>query len=451
MFDWASQPYNTVLLTFIFGPYFAEIVSNQGISAGVDEAQANANAQSLWTLGLTISGIVIALLAPILGAVADSTGRRMPYVYAFSFFYILGSAGLWLAYPDASNTVLVLAFFIVGLIGMEFATAFTNAMLPELGGPSDLGRISGSGWAVGYAGGLVALVIVLCFLAENNEGRTLIGIAPILGLDTELREGTRSVGPFTALWYFVFMIPFFVWVRRDNNVSVAATGSVKSGLVGLVKTLRKLPESPSFAAYLGSSMLYRDGLSGMYTIGGIYAYGVLGWSVVDVGIFGILTVAFGAVAAWVGGYADSKYGPKPVIVACVILLCLAAIGIVSISRTSIMGLAVSESSAAPDIAFYLCGAIIGAAGGVLQAASRTMLVRQANPTRMTEAFGIYALAGKATAFLAPALISLATYLSDSQRIGVSPVLGLFLFALLLLLWVKPEGEDASKWDAEPSA
>ncbi len=447
MFDWASQPYNTLLLTFIFGPYFAEVLSNQGIAAGVEPSLAKANAQGVWTLGLTISGLFIALLAPILGAVADSTGRRMPYIYVFSLLYVVGSGSLWLAYPDASNTTLILAFFIIGLIGMEFATAFTNAMLPELGGPDEIGRISGSGWAIGYVGGLVALVIVLFFLAENAQGRTLIGIKPLFGLDTSLREGTRSVGPFTALWYAVFMIPFFLWVQSNQPKNVKVRGSVKEGLEDLKKTLRKLPESPSFAAYLGSSMLYRDGLSGMYTIGGVYAYGVLGWSVVDVGIFGILTVTFGAIFAYIGGFADSRYGPKPVITTCVILLCLAALGIVSISREALLGFPVAETSTLPDIAFYVNGAIIGAAGGVLQAASRTMLVRQANPNRMTEAFGIYALAGKATAFLAPALISLATAISGSQRVGVSPVLGLFLIALLLLIWVKPEGEDKTVWDA----
>lgn len=448
MFDWASQPYNTLLLTFIFGPYFAEIVSNQGIASGVEEGLAKANAQSFWTLGLTISGIIIALLAPILGAVADSTGRRMPYIYVFSLLYVVGSGSLWIAYPDASNTTLILGFFIIGLIGMEFATAFTNAIMPELGRPDQLGRISGNGFAIGYIGGLVALVIMLCLLAENNQGRTLIGIEPIFGLDTSMREGTRSVGPFTAIWYIAFMIPFFLWVRSEQDRrSAVQRGTVREGLQGLKNTLRKLPDSPSFAAFLGSSMLYRDGLSGMYTIGGVYAYGVLGWSVVDVGIFGILTITFGAIFTFIGGYADSRFGSKPVITASVIFLCFAALGIVSISREALLGIPVPETSTLPDIAFYVCGAIIGSAGGVLQSASRVMLVRQANPNRMTEAFGIYALAGKATAFLAPALISLATVLSGSQRIGVSPVLGLFLVALLLLIWVKPEGEDKAVWDA----
>jgi UMF1 family MFS transporter len=164
-------------------------------------------------------------------------------------------------------------------------------------------------------------------------------------------------------------------------------------------------------------------------------------------------VISGAIFAWIGGRADSWYGPKPVILFSIIVLILAAIGIVLITPNSIFGISVSDEPMlagrrAADLAFYLCGALVGAAGGVIQAASRTMMVFQANPKRMTEAFGLYALAGKATAFLAPALIALASWISGSQRIGVTPVIGLFLIGLILLIWVKPNGEEFSKWDSD---
>ncbi|WP_372834117.1 MFS transporter, partial [Puniceibacterium confluentis] len=195
-------------------------------------------------------------------------------------------------------------------------------------------------------------------------------------------------------------------------------------------------------AYLGSSMFYRDALNGMYAFGGIYAAGVLGWSVVDVGIFGILAIIAGALFAWLGGMADARFGPKPVITACILVLTGVAIAIVLISRDSVLGIAVAPGSKLPDIAFYVVGAMIGAAGGVIQSASRTMMVRQADPLRMTEAFGLYALAGKATSFMAPTLIGIATYASGSQQVGVSPLIGLFAVGLILLLWVKPDGDRA---------
>nr|WP_245622447.1 MFS transporter [Litoreibacter arenae] len=453
MFDWASQPYNTLLLTFIFGPYFAEIVTARYVAQGMDVELAKAGAQSMWGWGLTISGLLIAVSAPVLGAVADSTGRKLPYIYVFSMLYVVGAAGTWYADPAGFSLPLVLGLFIVGLVGMEFATIFTNAMLPDLGTREEIGRISGSGWAMGYLGGLLALVFALLFLAENGQGRTLIGIEPIGRLDPAAREGTRFVGVFSAIWFVAFMVPFFLWVRDPKDRPLRTKGVVTAGLRSLGRTIMRLPKSPSLANYLASSMLYRDALNGMYTFGGVYAVGVLGWSVVDVGVFGILAVIGGAIAAFLGGRADSRFGPKPVILVSILALIAAAFSIVMITPDAVFGIPVTDAGiiagrTVSDIAFYLAGILVGAAGGTIQSASRTMMVRQANPHRMTEAFGLYALAGKATSFLAPALIALTTMLTGSQRIGVTPLIGLFLLGLVLLLWVKPDGEDAAVWDSE---
>lgn len=450
MFDWASQPYNTLLLTFIFGPYFSEVLSDRYVREGMTEELANAAAQSVWGWGLALSGLAIAIMAPVLGAIADSAGRKMPYILVFSLLYVVGSGALWFATPDASNATLMLGFFAVGLVGMEFATAFTNALLPRLGPRSEVGFISGKGFSLGYAGGLIALIVMLLLLAENKGGVTLLDQPPILGLDSSEREGTRSVGPLTALWYVVFMVPFFLWVPMLEKRGPAQKGAVASGLRDLARTIRALPKTPSLANFLAASMFYRDALNGMYIFGGVYAIGVLGWTVVDTGTFGVIAVISGAVFAYLGGRADRRFGPKPVIFASVLVLIAASSGIVSISRDAVFLISVAEGSSFPDYAFYFCGACVGAAGGTLQSASRTMLVRQANPDRMTEAFGLYAMAGKATAFLAPALIGLVTAISDSQRVGVTPILGLFLLGLLLLIWVKPNGEDEDKWAFEQS-
>jgi UMF1 family MFS transporter len=353
----------------------------------------------------------------------------------FSFMYVVGAYGLWWADPNDFNLVTTLVFFAVGLIGMEFATIFTNSMLPDLGPREEIGRISGNGWAFGYVGGLLALIIMLALLGENSAtGKTMIGIDPIFGLDAAAREGTRAVGPLTAIWFAVFMIPFFLYVRDPRPVKVAK-GAVRQALVGLAGTIRGLPKKRSLFAYLGSSMLYRDALNGMYTFGGIYAAGVLGWSVVDTGIFGILAIVTGALFAWLGGRADSRYGPKPVIAVSVAVLTIVALGVVFVSREHVFGLPVSADSGLPDLAFYVLGAAIGAAGGTLQTASRTMMVRQADPARMTEAFGLYALAGKATSFIAPASIALVTWLTGSQQMGVAPLILLFFAGLLMLRWV----------------
>jgi UMF1 family MFS transporter len=436
-FDWANQPYNTLLLTFIFAPYFASAVAPDPVTG-----------QAMFGWMMAISGVLIAFAAPVLGAIADSAGRKRPWILFWSLLYVVGSFALWWAVPNASpETILfVLIAFAIGMVGVEYGIVFTNSILPSLGTRDDIGRISGSGWAFGYIGGVVALAIMLLFLAENDAGVTLIGIEPLFGLDPDMREGTRSVGPFTALWYIVFVIPFFLWVPetgvpRKNQEK----GAVAKGLRDLMKTLRTLPRHPSLLAYLGSSMFYRDALNGIYTFGGIYAAGVLGWSIIQIGIFGIIAAVVGAIGCWIGGRADRRFGPKPVIVACIIGLIAICTVIVTTDRTMIMLMPVDPASAMPDIVFYICGAVIGACGGSLQAASRTMMVRQANPDRMTEAFGMFALSGKVMSFAAPALIALATTVTQSQRLGVTPLILLFVIGLVLLLWVKPEGEDEAYW------
>lgn len=428
-FDWASQPYNTLLLTFIFAPYINDLLGD------------GSAAQAFWGYGIGAAGLLIAIASPLLGSIADKAGGRMRFIWLFSLMYVLGAAGLWYAAPGSFNLTFIMLSFCIGLIGMEFATTFTNAMMPDLCSPEELGRMSGTGWAFGYLGGMVALILMLTLLAENKEGVTLIGIAPILGLDPETREGTRSVGPLTALWFAAFMIPFFLWVREPKKAGAMSIGqAARAAWPDLKASLARLPAQRSLSAYLLSSMFYRDALNGIYVFGGLYAAGVLGWTVIDVGIFGILGTITGALFAWLGGKADSRFGPKPVIALTVIVLTLVTIGIVFVSREAVFGVAVGPDSRLPDAAFYVLGGLIGAAGGAMQSASRTMMVRQADPARMTEAFGLYALTGKATSFLAPLSIGIVTDITGSQQQGILPVIVLFVIGLILLLWVKPHGD-----------
>lgn len=434
-FDWASQPYNTLLLTFIFGPYFAAVVTEYFMSSGMTEQAADAQAQSIWSLGLTISGLFIAFSAPFLGAMADASGRRMPWIVLFSVLYVVGSFLLWFMYPDGSTMWLALIFFGIGLVGMEFATIFTNALLPDLGTQEEIGKISGSGFGFGYAGGIVALFIMLLLFAEDETGKTLIGISPLFGLDAEMREGTRFVGPFSALWYAVFMVFFFRWVK-EPKAHAHQQISVGAALSMLVTTLKSLRHRTSLAAFLASSLFYRDALNGLYTFGGVYALLVLDWTTPQVGVFGIIGGIAAAVFAWLGGKLDSAIGPKPVIVTSIAILVVVCAIIVSMSRESFFGFELAENSTLPDLVFYICGAAIGAAGGTVQAASRSMMVRHVDAEHAAEAFGLYALSGKATAFLAPALIGAFTYLTGNARLGVAPLIGLFVIGLFLLIWVK---------------
>ena len=440
-FDWASQPYNTLLLTFIFGPYFAEIARGYYMGVGMGEEQAKAAAQAYWGFGLTIASVIIAVLAPVLGAIADGTGRRLVWIWIFSTFYVVGAYALWWVMPggEAGMLVWAVAFFGLGFIGMEFTTIFTNALMPTLSDHDDIGAISGSGFAFGYLGGLVALVVMLALFQETAiTGKTLIGLDPIFGLDAESREGTRAVGPLTAIWYMVFMIPFFVWVKEPKTHHQPIR--IKAALDSLVELIKSLRFRKSLSAYLASSLFYRDALNALYGFGGVFASNVLNWSITLIGIFGLLGGITAMVASWFGGRLDRRFGPKPVIAGSIAVLTLVCIVIVGLTRESLWGIPLDPASRTPDIIFYICGGLIGAAGGPLQAASRTMVLRHTTPDRATEAFGLFALSGKVTSFVAPALITAATAITGSARLGISPIILLFLIGLVLLIWVNPKGE-----------
>lgn len=437
-FDWASQPYYTLGLTFIFGPYFAVVAANYYIGTGAAEPQANA--QSIWAMGQTFAGLFIALTAPFLGAFADTTGRKRPWIALFSLLYVVGAAALWFMEPDSTSLILFLILFYVGFISAESALNFVNAYLPSLGTKDEVGRISGLGASIGYWGGLVSLFIMLFFFAENAEtGKTLIGISPVFGLDPDTREGTRAVGPFMAIWYVLFILPFFLFVK-DNPAEAGATPRMSKVWGDLVATLKSVWKRKSAANFLIASMFYRDALNALYAFGGVYATLVLDWSVIQLGPFGIISVITAAIFTYVGGIFDQRVGPKPVIITCIYLLIVVDIFIIGMSRTQVFGIALPEGSNLPDIIFFVCGSVIGGAGGALYAASRSLMVRHTNPDRPTEAFGLFALSGKATAFAAPFLIGVFTALTGSVQLGFLPIIFLFLLGLFLLRWVNPEGD-----------
>ncbi|MGR3520822.1 MAG: MFS transporter [Roseovarius sp.] len=440
-FDWASQPYHTLLITFVFGPYFASVAAEYYMNAGLAEQAADARAQALWSTGLTVSGLIIGLGAPIMGAFADTTGRRLPWIVVFSLMYVVGASAIWGMMPDGSNLWFGLFAFGLGFIGAEYALVFINSQLPSLGSEEEVGALSGSGFAFGYAGGVLSLLLMLALFVEQPSGKTLIGFDPAFGLDAATREGTRFVGPFTALWFALFMIPYFLWVR-DTGPPRQGRG-IGDALGLLIKTIKGLRHRLSLSAYLGSSMFYRDALNGLYGFGGTYAILVLNWSITSVGIFGIIGAISAALFSWLGGKLDARFGPKPVIITAIWGLIAVCVTVVGMDRSQVFGVPLAEGSALPDAIFFGCGVLIGGLGGTLQAASRTLMVRHTDPAAPTENFGLYGLSGRATAFLAPALIGLVTTISGSARIGIAPVIGLFVIGLLLLGWVRSEGDRIS--------
>lgn len=443
LFDWATQPFYTLGLTFIFGPYFAVVAAEHFMSLGIDEKTADAQAQTMWSWGQGAAGIFIAFAGVVVGAYADSTGRRMPWIWLFSVIYVICAWCLWYMTPDGSAIWFGLIVFSLGFIAAEFMLIFVNAQLPGLGNDEEVGKISGSGAAIGYWGGFVAFLIMFILFVESEAGgNTLAGLSPGLGLlDSEAREGTRAVGPFIAIWFVIFMVPYFLWVREVRPK--VRQGGFSEAMTDLGTSLKNVTKRPSLFSFLISSMLYRDALNALYAFGGVYAALVLGWSITQLGIFGVISIITAAVATQISGRFDARIGPRPIITFHIWVLILVCLVIIGMSRTSFWGIPLAEGSNLPDIIFMICGAAIGGSGGGIYAASRSMMVRHTHPERPTEAFGLFALSGKATAFLAPMMIGLFTYLLNDARLGFTPVVGLFIAGMILLRWVQPNGDRAA--------
>ncbi|WP_072396191.1 MFS transporter [Hyphomicrobium sp. CS1GBMeth3] len=434
LFDWAAQPYYTLVLTFLFAPYFANAV-----------APTPADGQALWGYAAAAAGVLIALGSPFLGAVADGRGRRKPWMALFSLLLVGALALLWFAVPGADTTTiaLVLIAFVIATAMAEFTTVFTNAIMPSLVPASQLGRLSGTGWAVGYAGGLLSLAVMAgLVVADPNTGRTLLGIEPVLALDSAAREGDRLVGPFAALWYALFMIPFFLFVPdRRPEVRLA---SARPPLTELWETIRGLPSDRDMLLFLVARMLYADGLAAIFAFGGIYGAAVFGWGAMELGLFGIVLTLTGVFGALIGGVLDDRVGSKTVIIVSLLLLLVGAFGILSVDREHVLFVSEvtpKEAGSAPfssagERVFLLFATIVGLVAAPVQAASRALLARLAPPEKMTQYFGLFAFSGKVTAFLAPLLVAIVTQVSSSQRIGMASIAVFLIAGLVLMLGVR---------------
>jgi MFS transporter, UMF1 family len=429
LFAWAAEPFFTLITTFVFAPYFATHVAADPVAG-----------QSLWGFATAAAGFVIALMSPLLGAIADASGRRKPWIAAFGALLVIGAWLLWFARPGDSSVIpALLSAYALATIGVEFAIVFNNSMMPTLVPPDRIGRLSGTGWAAGYMGGILSLVLVLGFLAASPEaGRTLFGFAPLFGLDPATHQGDRITGPLTSIWFVVFALPMFL-LTPDCPAKRPINEALHEGMIEMKHTLRDLPARRSMAAFLLANMIYTDGLASLFAFGGIYAAGTFGWNTIQIGTFGIILAIAGTFGAWIGGKLDDKYGPRRVIAACLLILLFSIAAILLVDKDSILFMKVAPPlpggglfASAAERAYLVLGCLIGAAGGPLQAASRTLLIDLAPKERIAQFFGLFALTGKVTSFVGPLLIGIVTAVTESQKAGMA-VLVLFFIAGLALL------------------
>lgn len=400
LYDWANSGFAALVQTFVFAAYFARAVA---------ENETLGTAQ--WGNMMGVAGLVIGIGGPILGAVADRTGRRKPWLAFFTAICIGATALLWFVRPEPSWVWPALLLAGIGTIGSEYAMIFYNAMLPDLADPKTIGRWSGWGWGLGYAGGLVLLIIALFGFVEQNSW---------FGISRDAALHVRSVMPLTAAWYLVFCIPIFLYTS-DNSKRSTPLGQALSEAVGqLKKSLAEIRQYKSIAIFLLARMFYNDGLTTMFAFGGIYAAGTFGLGPSEVIIFGIgmnVTAGLGAAAfAWM----DDRVGPRKTI-------------FISLAGLTICGIVILLTS---DLTlFWIFGLTLGIFVGPVQASSRSYLARVAPPELRTEMFGLFALSGKLTSFLGPLLVGWLTLASGSQRVGMASVIGLFAIGFAGMFFV----------------
>jgi len=405
LYNWASHAFPAVITTFVFATYFTQAVAPDPVTG-----------TTWWGHTQAAAGLLIAISSPVLGSVADLTGRRKLWLAAFTAINVAAMAGLWFVTPSTGSVQLALFIVAVATVAFEIASVFYNALLPEIAPPTHIGRLSGWGWSAGYVGGIVCLSAILFAFIQPAT--------PPFGLSKAAAEQIRIAGPFSALWFGIFAIPLFVVVREPGGERMAMSAAIRRGLRDLWQTARSLAEDRREVLwFLLAQMIYSDGLTTLFAFGGIYAAGTFGMSLSEVVVFGValnVTAGIGALGfAWV----DDWIGPRRTVV-----LSLGAIIVLSVVL-----LVVSAK-----LWFWILALILGVFFGPVQAASRSMIARLAPPTHRTQMFGLFALAGRVTAFVGPATLAWATELARSQRAGMATIVVFFAAGLALLLLKVPQ-------------
>lgn len=397
LFDFANSAFNTIVITFVYAVFFKQALVG-------DDARGD----TLWGASLTTAGIAIAILAPVFGAMADRGGHRRRFLITSSLVTIGCTALLFFPHGNGAESAIWTAFCLVTIanVGFEIAFVFYNSFLPQLGDAKTVGRLSGYGWALGYVGGLGCLVLSLGFVGAA-------GLGPWLPETDGLN--VRATNLLVAVWFLVFAVPMFVWVRDSGE----ATGE-PGGLRAALATLRSLRDAPDLLRFFIARLFYNDGLMAIIGLAALYMNETLGMEVGDIMIVAIwLNVAAG-IGAFGFGFIDDRVGARVTVIASLVLL---------ITGTSLAFLVPTVSM------FWVAATLIGVGMGPNQSASRTLLARMIQPARSAEFYGLFALSGKATVWLGPLLFTLVRPHVDDQRIAFLPVVLLMVVGFVLVLGV----------------
>ena len=433
LFDWANQPFFTVVTTFIFAPYFANVMVGDPVKG-----------QAAWAFTQSTAGILIALMSPFLGAMADAGGRRKPYIFFFQLLLFVGCAALWWAYPNRPELAGPISWAVVlATVGAEMSIVFNNAQLPNIVRPERMGWLSGFGWGMGYVGGLIALGIVL-----GRAVRARPRPEPHARAADRARLGACG-------WRSSSYRCSCSRLTWPETGACRCSQCAKQGGRSLVTTVRKLRHYRNAFTYLIAFMLYNDGLAAIIAFGGVYASATFGWPTLTLGIFGIILTVFAIPGAFLGGKLDDLMGSKRTVQLAIAGVIIATIGIVGVTADRVLFVVPADPlsptrglfGSAQEKVFMAFALLLGFCMGPMQAASRTLIGRLAPEGMTGEFYGLFALSGRATAWMAPMAIGIITVATQSNRLGIACVLFFLVLGFCLLWTVREERAPAHLRDS----
>ncbi len=447
LFEWARNPYYILIVIYIFGPYFSTEVVGDPIRG-----------QAIWGYINGFAGAVTACLAPFLGAIADKVGRRKPWIAAFVVMMTPAILLLWYAVPgeEGPGILMVAIALAVAGTGFAFSEVFHNAMLPSIVPYPRLGALSGLGLSLGNGGALIILAFMLYAFALPASGLLEWSFLPdqvMFGLDTATFEHDRISAPITAVWLVLFSLPLFLFTPDQGSRGNAAQ-AVREGLRDVWRTVQRLRDYRNIALYLAARMLFNDGKVAIMTFGMIYASGVFGWGGAERLLVGIFLTVFAVLGGFIGGLLDDAVGSKKAILFTIGGNTIALAAAVSITPTTIFFIPFEGLSepvwdfayfqTLPEIVYVLISVLFALFITSAYANSRTMLARIAPQEEMTKFFGLYALSGQVTTFVAPIMVAFFTDFFVSQRIGFASIIVLLAAGFVMMFWVEEKR-------AEPAA
>jgi len=409
LWDWGSAAFNAVLVTFIFSVYLTD-----SVGATLDSRYTPT---TLYGWVMAVAGVLIAVVAPLIGQRADLKGTRRRSLGVWTFITIGLMASLFFVRNDAPVWFWLGAVIMaVASVLFEFAEVNYYAQLNQVSTEENVGRVSGFGWGMGYAGGIVLLLICYFGFVAGEGG--------MFGLPTEGGLNIRLVAVFAAVWFAVFAVPVLVRVPEIRPSGAADTEGVLDAYRRLLRTIRDLWHTDRNALYfLVSSAVFRDGLAGVFTFGAILAVTVYGLTPGDVLLFGVAANVAAAAGAMLGGFLDDILGPKPIIIASLVLM-IASAGVLYFVEGPQM--------------FWIFGLILCLFVGPAQSAARSFLSRVAPDGREGQLFGLYVTTGRAVSWLSPLAFGMFVLLGGTDRFGILGIgLVLLVGALLLIPVVDP--------------